>query len=211
MYTSPHTGPSHSRLACFRVLVEASHLGRSSYTVTGPPERPRPGPRTANPSLAARRRDGSFSLPPTTAVMLSMSVRLQRSSMAACIASVATPSFRRSLDTHQPASTSSGSIPSMPSTGKAQFGATEEALVPPVPDRPGAEAVLLPLHLGGAGVTQCVGGVPRRSCVLGLVEPCSTGSGSAALFGERSRLPPAPTGRSYHVLAPPQYRLVRSR
>ena len=55
-------------------------------------------------------------------------------------------------------------------TGKAQLGATEEALVSSVPDRPGAEAVLSPLQLGGASVAQCVGGVVRRSCVLGLVE-----------------------------------------
>ena len=33
---------------------------RTSYTVIGSPERPRPGPRAANPRLAARRRDGSF-------------------------------------------------------------------------------------------------------------------------------------------------------
>ena len=55
-------------------------------------------------------------------------------------------------------------------TGKAQLGASEEALIPPVPDRPRSESVLSPLHLGGASVTQCVGGVLRRSCVLGLVD-----------------------------------------
>ena len=48
---------------------------RSSYTVIGSPERPRPGPRTANPSLTARRRDGSFSPSSMYAVILSTSVR----------------------------------------------------------------------------------------------------------------------------------------
>ena len=68
---------------------------RSSYTVIGSPERPRPGPRTMNPSLAATRRDGSF---PAAMYALMLSVvpdRLQRSSIAASIASVAMPSFRR--------------------------------------------------------------------------------------------------------------------
>ena len=90
--------------------------------------------------------------------------------MASSIASVAMPSLRRSSVTHQPASTSFGRDSLDAMTGKAQLGAAEEALVSSVPDRPGAEAVLSPLQLGGASVAQCVGGVLRRSCVLGLVE-----------------------------------------
>jgi hypothetical protein len=58
------------------------------------------------------------------------------------------------------------------STGEAQFGAAEEAVVAPIPDRPGAEPVLLPLDFGGARVAQRICGVVRRSCVLGFVEPC---------------------------------------
>ena len=90
--------------------------------------------------------------------------------MAVSIASVAMPSLRRSSVTHQPASYLVGCDSLDAMTGKAQLGAAEEALVPSVPDRPGAEAVLSPLQLGGASVAQCVGGVLRRSCVLGLVK-----------------------------------------
>ncbi len=43
--------------------------------------------------------------------------------------------------------------------GKAQLSAAEEAVVQPVPDRPRAKAVLAPLHVGRAGVTQRVRGV----------------------------------------------------
>src|SRR5207244_5417853 len=51
-----------------------------------------------------------------------------------------------------------------------QLSGTEEAVVPEVPDCPWAESVLSPLQFTGAGVTQCIVRVPRRSCVVGFVE-----------------------------------------
>src|SRR5437763_14375550 len=53
---------------------------------------------------------------------------------------------------------------------ETQLSGTEEAVVTEVPDCPWAESVLSPLQLSGAGVTACIVGVPRRSCVLGFVE-----------------------------------------
>src|SRR2546423_12888433 len=53
---------------------------------------------------------------------------------------------------------------------ETQLGCTEEAVGPEVPDCPGAESVLSPLQFSGAGVTQCIVRVPRRSCVVGFVE-----------------------------------------
>src|SRR5206468_3232158 len=53
---------------------------------------------------------------------------------------------------------------------ETQLGGTEEAVVPSVPDCPWAESVLSPLQFSGAGVTQRIIRVPRRSCVLGFVE-----------------------------------------
>src|SRR5262245_21323362 len=58
-----------------------------------------------------------------------------------------------------------------PLTGKPQLGAAEKAVVTLVPDRPRPEAVLLPLRLGGASVTQSVLGVPRCTGMLGFIEP----------------------------------------
>src|SRR3954467_10384076 len=53
---------------------------------------------------------------------------------------------------------------------ETQLSGTEEAVVPEVPDCPWAESVLSPLQFSGAGVTQCIVRVPRRSCVVGFVE-----------------------------------------
>src|SRR6266511_5462489 len=53
---------------------------------------------------------------------------------------------------------------------ETQLSGTEEAVVPEVPDCPWAESVLSPLQFSGAGVTQRIIRVPRRSCVLGFVE-----------------------------------------
>jgi hypothetical protein len=53
---------------------------------------------------------------------------------------------------------------------ETQLSGTEEAVVPEVPDCPWSESVLSPLQLGGAGVTQRIVRVPRRSCVLRFVE-----------------------------------------
>jgi hypothetical protein len=58
---------------------------------------------------------------------------------------------------------------------EAQLSATEEAAISDVPDCPRAEAVLSPLQLSGAGIAHCIVRVPRRSCVLGLVEPGKRG------------------------------------
>src|SRR4029077_17727645 len=54
---------------------------------------------------------------------------------------------------------------------EAQLSAAEEAVVSPVPDCPWPEAVLSPLHVGAASVTRCVGGIPRCTGMLGLIEP----------------------------------------
>src|SRR4051794_30657990 len=53
---------------------------------------------------------------------------------------------------------------------ETQLSGTEEAVVPDVPDCPWAESVLSPLQFSGAGVTQRIVRVPRRSCVVGFVE-----------------------------------------
>src|SRR3954453_21960552 len=52
---------------------------------------------------------------------------------------------------------------------ETQLSGTEEAVVPYVPDCPWAESVLSPLQFSGAGVTQRIIRVPRRSCMLGFV------------------------------------------
>src|SRR5262249_20446377 len=54
--------------------------------------------------------------------------------------------------------------------GEAQLGAAQEAVIPLVPDGPCADAVLWPLHAGAASATQGVGGTPRCTGMLGLVE-----------------------------------------
>jgi hypothetical protein len=55
--------------------------------------------------------------------------------------------------------------------GKAQLGAAEETFAAEIPNRPGAEAMLSPLHLTGSGVPQRVSGAPRGACMLSFVEP----------------------------------------
>lgn len=45
--------------------------------------------------------------------------------------------------------------------GKAQLGAAEETFAAEIPNSPGAEAMLSPLHLTGSGVPQRVSGEPR--------------------------------------------------
>ena len=87
---------------------------RTSYTVIGSPERPRPGPRAANPRLAARRRDGSFA-PPLDVGRDDLDIGTAPEVIDGCFHRLDRDAFlRRSSVTHQPASTSSGAIPSMP-------------------------------------------------------------------------------------------------
>src|SRR2546423_68204 len=54
---------------------------------------------------------------------------------------------------------------------ETQLGGAKKAVVPDVPDCPWTESVLSPLQLSGAGVTQRIVRLPRRSCVRGFVEP----------------------------------------
>ena len=106
---------------------------RSSYTVIGSPNRPRPRPRTLKPRLnreTARR----FVLPlldvsgqaldasTTPDVLDGRLHRLRRDSLAS-----------PALVTHQPASSSVGSDPGDALAGKAQLGNTKETVLPPGP------------------------------------------------------------------------------
>jgi hypothetical protein len=118
------------RPAAFQPPRRSQTSRRSSYTVIGSPKRPRPWLRIVKPRLAARRRDGSFSPSAMYAVTISTPPRLQRSPMATRIASVAIPWLRRFSRTHQPASTSLGAIPSMPSPAKRSSAAPRKLLSP---------------------------------------------------------------------------------
>ena len=56
-------------------------------------------------------------------------------------------------------------------SSQAQLRASEEPLLSQIPDRPGAESALPPLHLSRANVAQRVSRPARRRCVLGFIEP----------------------------------------
>ena len=56
-------------------------------------------------------------------------------------------------------------------SSQAQLRASEEPLLSQIPDRPGPEPALPPLHLSRADVAQRVSRPARRRCVLGFIEP----------------------------------------